>query len=421
MREDDPNEATCPSVLASQDPEVFATIRAEEEKLSNTINLIASENYASQAVREAEGSVMTNKYAEGYPGHRWYNGCQSVDEVERVAIDRAKRLFRAEHANVQPHSGSSANMAVYFSCLDPGDTILAMSLAHGGHLTHGHNLNFSGRLFNVVAYGVSPDDERLDIDAVADAAREHKPAMIVVGASAYPRAIDFGVFASVAKDVGARLMVDMAHIAGLVAAGCHPDPVECADYVSTTTHKTLRGPRSGMVFCRKEHAAAIDRNVFPGLQGGPFMHTIAAKAVCLGEASTPAFTEYARATVRNAQAMADSLLSTGFRLVSGGTDNHLMLVDLGGTGVNGEHAAALLERAGLIVNKNVIPFEKGSARVPSGIRIGTPAATTRGMGEAEMSTIAEWIAGVLRDPSDDARMVRTRGEVEELARAFPVP
>jgi len=250
VRENDPRETKGLSELESQDPEVFATIRDEEEKLSNTINLIASENYASRAVREAEGSVMTNKYAEGYPGHRWYNGCQSVDEVESVAIDRAKRLFGAEHANVQPHSGSSANMAVYFSCLKPGDTILAMSLAHGGHLTHGHDLNFSGRLFNIVAYGVSPDDERLDIDTVAEAAREHKPAMIVVGASAYPRTIDFGAFAAVAKDVGARLMVDMAHIAGLVAAGCHPDPVDCADYVSTTTHKTLRGPRSGMVFCR---------------------------------------------------------------------------------------------------------------------------------------------------------------------------
>ncbi|NQT93286.1 MAG: serine hydroxymethyltransferase [Lentisphaerae bacterium] len=409
------------SPLSSEDPEVSSAIRDEEHRLSNTINLIASENYASRAVREAEGSVMTNKYAEGYPGHRWYNGCESVDAVERLAIDRAKGLFGADHVNVQSHSGSSANMAVYFSCLEPGATILAMSLAHGGHLTHGHNLNFSGRLFRIKTYGVSRDDERLDIDEVAGAAREHKPALIVVGASAYPREIEFAAFAEVARDVGALLMVDMAHIAGLVAAGCHPDPIACSDYVSTTTHKTLRGPRSGMVFCRKEHAAAIDRNVFPGLQGGPFMHTIAAKAVCLREASTPEFTEYAQAIVRNAKAMADSLLACGFRLVSGGTDNHLMLVDLGGTGINGEQAACLLEQAGLILNKNVIPFEKGSARVPSGIRIGTPAVTTRGMQETEMRVIGTWIAEILQNPSDDARIARVRGEVNELALAFPVP
>lgn len=406
--------------IAASDPEIFDAVCREVDRQANTINLIASENYTSKAVREAQGSVLTNKYAEGYPGKRWYNGCQFVDAAEQLAIDRARQLFGAEHANVQPHCGSSANMAVYFAMLKPGDTILAMSLAHGGHLTHGHQANFSGRLFHVVSYGVQPDSEQIDYAAVAAQAQECKPRMIVVGASAYPRLIDFKVFREIADRVGAYLMVDMAHLAGLIAGGCHPSPVPYADFVTSTTHKTLRGPRSGLILCRQKYAADIDKQIFPGLQGGPLMHTIAAKAVCFREALSPAFREYAEQIVRNARALADSLSSAGCRLVSGGTDNHLMLVDLTPMNVTGRDAAAALDQAGIIVNKNAIPFDKHSPMVTSGIRIGTPAVTSRGMKENEMRLLAGLILDVLRDPSNADLLRRIREQTTALAAAFPV-
>jgi RpiB/LacA/LacB family sugar-phosphate isomerase len=407
--------------LCATDPEVCAAALGEARRQRETVNLIASENYASRAVREASGCVMTNKYAEGYPGQRWYSGCEFVDQAERLAIGRAKTLFGAEHANVQPHCGSAANMAVYFAALQPGDAILAMSLAHGGHLTHGHKVNFSGRLFRVASYGVSRATERIDMDEVAALAREHRPKLIVAGASAYPRHIDFPAFAAVARDVGARLMVDMAHVAGLVAGGAHPSPVPHADYVTTTTHKTLRGPRSGMILTRSAHAADVDRQVFPGLQGGPEMHTIAAKAVCLHEAMQPSFRAYAEQTVRNAAALADRLAAEGLRLVSGGTDNHLMLVDVTTIGLTGTDAAAALDRAGIIVNKNAIPFDAKGPKLASGIRIGTPAATTRGMREPEMGVLAGLIVGVLRSPGDGQVAADTLARVRELAAAFPPP
>jgi glycine hydroxymethyltransferase len=403
------------------DPEVAAALRAEEQREADTLNLIASENYASRAVREAQASVMTNKYAEGYPGRRWYNGCEFVDRVEQLAIERARRLFGADHANVQPHCGSAANMAVYLAVLQPGDSILAMSLAHGGHLTHGHKLNFSGRFFNVVPYGVRRDSEQIDYAEVAALAQTCRPRLIVAGASAYPRILDFGALREIADRCGAALMVDMAHIAGLVAGACHPNPVPLAEFVTTTTHKTLRGPRSGMVLCRHPFAQDVDRQVFPGIQGGPLMHVIAAKAVCFREAMRPEFRDYQRQVVRNAQVLAERLAAGGLRIVSGGTDNHLMLVDLTPINVTGRDAATALERAAITVNKNAIPYDPRSPMVTSGIRIGTPAVTTRGMKEAHMERIADWIVAVVRH-TDDERVIReTREQAVALAREFPVP
>jgi len=407
--------------LFEEDSDICDAIDAEVNREQSTIDLVASENYASRAVREAQGSAMTNKYAEGYPGKRWYSGCECVDVVEQLAIDRAKKLFGAEHANVQPHSGSSANMAVYFAALAPGDTILAMSLAHGGHLTHGYRLNFSGRFFKVVAYGVSETTEQIDYDTLAKLAAENEPKLIVAGASAYPRVLDFERIRSIADNVRAQLMVDIAHIAGLVAAGSHPSPVPYAEFVTSTTHKTLRGPRSGIILCRKEFAEDIDRQVFPGIQGGPQMHTIAAKAVCFREAMTPEFKKYSEQIVRNARAMATALSDEGLRIVSGGTDNHLMLADVTATGITGDKAASVLERAGITVNKNAIPFDPKSPLVASGIRIGTPAVTTRGMKESEMRTVAAMIGKVLRDVDDEANLKKVRGEVEELTSQFPIP
>jgi len=403
------------------DPEIFAVLRAEDRRQRENLELIASENIVSKAVREATGSRMTNKYAEGYPGKRWYNGCEWVDEAERLAIDRAKELFGAEHANVQPHCGSAANMAVYFAMLNPGDTLLAMSLAEGGHLTHGHPMNFSGRFFNVVPYGVDPETEQIDYARLRHLADEHKPKMIVAGASAYSRIIDFKKLRKAADRAGAYLMVDMAHIAGLVAAGCHPNPVPHAEFVTTTTHKTLRGPRGGMVLCREKFAAEIDKQVFPGIQNGPLMHAIAAKAVCLHEALQPGFRQYQRQVVRNAQALAAALEDGDIRLVSGGTDNHLMLLDLTGTGATGKDAAAALDKAAITVNKNAIPFDKKSPFVTSGIRIGTPAVTTRGMKEPEMERIAGFIKRVLRNPGNESAIAQVRDEVLDLTAAFPIP
>jgi len=396
-------------------------MQAEIVRQQKTLDLIASENHVSRAVREAQGSVMTNKYAEGYPSKRWYNGCRHVDEIEALAIERAKRLFGAEHVNVQPHCGSAANMAVYFAALEPGDTILAMSLAHGGHLTHGSPVNFSGRLFNMVHYGVTRDTEVIDYGEVERLAREHKPKMIVAGASAYPRTLDFPRFREIADAVGALLMVDMAHIAGLVAAGVHPSPVPYSDFVTTTTHKTLRGPRSGMILCREAYAAAVDKQVFPGMQGGPQMHAVAAKAVCFLEALDPAYKEYAQQVIDNAALMAVRLQEAGFRIVSGGTDNHLMLVDLTSAGLTGKAAANALEEAGIVLNKNAIPFDTNSPFVTSGIRIGTPAITTRGMGAKEVEILSALIIRALKDHEDAAVLESVRLEVEVLADAFPAP
>src|SRR5262252_4010705 len=383
------------------DPEVAEWIAAEARRQNHGLELIASENWVSRAVREAQGSVLTNKYAEGYPGKRYYGGCQFVDKIEQLAIDRAKALFRAEHANVQPHSGSQANMSVYLTALKPGDTILGMDLSHGGHLTHGHPLSFSGREYRVVAYGVRREDERIDYDALAALAREHRPKMIIAGASAYAREIDFARFGAVAAEVGADLMCDIAHVAGLVIAGLHVSPVPYAPYVTTTTHKTLRGPRGGLVLCRADKAKDLDRKVFPGVQGGPLEHVIAAKAVAFAEAATPEFLDYQKRIVRNAKALAEGLLRRGFRIVSGGTDNHMMLVDVGARGISGKDAEKTLESVGITVNKNTIPFDTRPPMVASGIRIGTPAVTTRGMGVAEMEVIGDAIARAL-DARDDA-------------------
>ncbi len=407
--------------LYDADPEAWSIMQAEILRQRRTLDLIASENHVSRAVREAQGSVMTNKYAEGYPSKRWYNGCRHVDEIEQLAIDRAKELFDAEHVNVQPHCGSAANMAVYFAALEPGDTILAMSLAHGGHLTHGSPVNFSGRLFNMVHYGVQEGSEVIDYDEIERMAREHKPKMIVAGASAYPRVLDFPRFRQIADAVGAKLTVDMAHIAGLVAAGIHPSPVPYSDFVTSTTHKTLRGPRSGMVLCRDEYAADVDKQVFPGLQGGPQMHSVAAKAVCFLEALDPSFKTYAQHVVDNATVLAAELQTAGFRIVSGGTDNHLMLVDLTPAGLTGKDAANALENAGIVLNKNSIPFDTKSPFITSGIRIGTPAVTTRGMGEVEMKTLAELIGCVLNAHEDEAVIADVRTRAEALATAFPAP
>src|SRR6186713_570254 len=387
--------------LAEADPEIFAAVENERRRQNEGLELIASENFVSQAVLEAAGSVLTNKYAEGYPGKRYYGGCEFVDVAESLAISRAKELFGAEHANVQPHSGAQANMAVYFTLLKPGDTVLGMNLAHGGHLTHGHPLNFSGKLYTIVPYGVRQDDERIDYDEVERLAHEHKPKMIMVGASAYPRVFDFERIARAGREVGAPVVVDMAHIAGLVAARVHPSPVPHADFVTTTTHKTLRGPRGGMVLCRSQYAKDLDRALFPGVQGGPLMHIIAAKAVCFKEAMEPGFVEYQRQIVANAQRLARALSTAGFRLVSGGTDNHLMLVDVFSKGITGKVAEAALGKAGITVNKNAIPFDQNPPMVASGIRIGTPAVTTRGMREAEMDQIADLIGRVLASPDDE--------------------
>ncbi|MBN2684341.1 MAG: serine hydroxymethyltransferase [Pontiellaceae bacterium] len=403
------------------DPEIYAVLKAEDKRQKENLELIASENIVSKAVREVQGSRLTNKYAEGYPSKRWYNGCEWVDEAERLAIDRAKELFGAEHVNVQPHCGSGANMGVYYAVLNPGDTILAMSLAEGGHLTHGHPMNFSGRFFNIVPYGVNQETEQIDYDNLQKLADENKPKMIVAGASAYSRIIDFKKLRKIADSVGAYLMVDMAHIAGLVAAGCHPNPVPYSDFVTTTTHKTLRGPRGGMILCKEKFAADIDRQVFPGIQGGPLMHTIAAKAVCFHEALQPAFKQYQQQVVKNAQALAAALEDDAIRIVSGGTDNHLMLVDLTNADISGKDAAIALDKAAITVNKNGIPFDKKSPFVTSGIRIGSPAVTTRGMKEAEMEKIAGFIKRVIRNADNDAVLAQVREEVVALTAAFPIP
>jgi glycine hydroxymethyltransferase len=408
--------------LRIADPLVFDSIVAEAKRQSEGLELIASENFVSHAVMEAMGTVFTNKYAEGLPGKRYYGGCEFVDVAEDLARDRAKRLFGAEHANVQPHSGAQANMAAYFSFLEPGDKILGMSLSHGGHLTHGSPVNFSGRLFDVAAYGVRDDDGLIDYDALRDQARAERPKMIVAGASAYPRTIDFEAFADVAREVGAKLLVDMAHIAGLVATGHHPSPVPHADVTTTTTHKTLRGPRGGMILCREEHAKAIDKSVFPLMQGGPLMHVIAAKAVAFLEALQPDFALYSAQVIANAKALGERLGAHGFQLVSGGTDNHLLLVDLRPSHpeLTGKDAEASLEAAGITVNKNTVPGETRSPFVTSGLRIGTPALTTRGMAESQMAQVADWIGEVLAAPGDEGRIARVRARVVELCEAFPL-
>jgi glycine hydroxymethyltransferase len=410
-----------PEALYESDPEIYKVICEENIRQKNNIELIASENIVSQAVREAQGSRLTNKYAEGYPGKRWYNGCECVDTAEQIAIDRAKQIFGAEHANVQPHSGSGANMAVYYAVLEPGDTILAMSLAEGGHLTHGHPMNFSGRFFNIVPYGVNKSDEQIDYDEVQRLAEEHKPRMLVAGASAYSRIIDFKRLRKIADSVGAYLMVDMAHIAGLVAAGCHPSPVPMSDFVTTTTHKTLRGPRGGMVLCKEKFAADLDRQVFPGIQGGPLEHVIAAKAVAFGEALKPEFKTYQEQVVKNAKALADALKELGFRLVADGTDNHLMLVDVGASGFTGKDVANALDKASITANKNGIPFDQKSPFVTSGVRLGTPAVTTRGMKENDMKTIAGFIKAVTENMEDEAKLAEIREEVIAFSNQFVLP
>lgn len=408
------------SILAGIDPEIAKAIELERSRQQNKLELIASENFVSKAVLEAQGSVLTNKYAEGYPGHRYYGGCEYVDIVEQLAIDRAKALFGAEHVNVQPHSGAQANTAVYFACLKPGDTILGMNLSHGGHLTHGSPVNISGKYFNIIPYGVRADDHRIDYDEVRKLAVEHKPKMIVAGASAYPRIIDFAKMADIAHEVGALLMVDMAHIAGLVAAGLHPSPVPHADIVTTTTHKTLRGPRGGMILCRQDFAKAIDKAIFPGIQGGPLMHVIAAKAVALKEAASEEFNLYQQQIIKNAQALSKKLLASGFDLVSGGTDNHLMLVDVRNQKLTGKEAEKLLDEVGVTVNKNTIPFDPASPFITSGIRIGTAAVTSRGMQEAAMETIGEIIALTLSKPDDALVNAKASKMVKELCAAYPL-
>jgi glycine hydroxymethyltransferase len=406
--------------VAEVDPEIAGAIRDELHRQNSGLELIASENFVSRAILEAAGSVFTNKYAEGYPGRRYYGGCEYVDVVERAAIARAKALFGADHANVQPHSGAQANMSVYFTLLKPGDTVLGMNLAHGGHLTHGHPLNFSGKLYTIVPYGVRKEDERIDYDELDRLADEHKPKMIMVGASAYPRIIDFARIRRAADRVGAPVVTDMAHIAGLVAGGVHPSPIPHSDFVTTTTHKTLRGPRAGLVLCREQYAKDLDRTVFPGVQGGPLVHIIAAKAICLKEAAEPAFAEYQKQIVANAKTLASVLTASGFRLVSGGTDNHLMLVDVFSKGLTGKIAEAALDKAGITVNKNAIPFDQNPPMVASGVRVGTPAVTTRGMREADMETIGELFTRALKTPEDDRALGMVRAEVEALCRTFPL-
>ena len=407
--------------LRKVDPEIFAAIAAEEKRQRENIELIASENFTSRAVMEAQGSVLTNKYAEGYPRKRWYGGCENVDVAEQLAIDRAKRLFGAEHVNVQPHSGAQANMAVYFAAIKPGDKILTMNLAHGGHLTHGHPANFSGKFYQVTHYGVDEKTEQIDYDALQKQAEEVQPVMITAGASAYPRIIDFPRLRQIADSVGAILFIDMAHIAGLVAGGQHPSPIPHAQFVTTTTHKSLRGPRGGIVLCEEQFAKQIDSTLFPGVQGGPLMHVIAAKAVCFHEALQPQFRDYQRQVVINAKALAAGLAKHGYRIVSGGTDNHLVLVDLRPKEINGKEAQEVLDRAGITVNKNAIPFDTYPIFKPGGIRVGTPAVTTRGMKEEEMLEIADLIAEALSNRSDADALERVHGKVRELTRRFPIP
>ncbi len=406
--------------LAETDPAIATVLGDETTRQNSELELIASENFVSRAVLEAAGSVLTNKYAEGYPGRRYYGGCEHVDVAEALAIERACGLFGADHANVQPHSGAQANMAAYFALIEAGDTVLGMNLAHGGHLTHGHPLNFSGQLYSIVPYGVRKDDERLDYDELAAQAEKHRPKLIMVGASAYPRVIDFARIRNVADEVSAVVVTDMAHIAGLVATGVHPSPVPHSDVVTTTTHKTLRGPRGGLILCREEHAKAINRALFPGVQGGPLMHVIAAKAVCFKEAGEPAFVEYQQQIVRNAARLGAALSQSGFRLVSGGTDNHLLLVDVFSQGITGKVAEEALGRAGITVNKNAIPFDENPPMVASGIRIGSPAVTSRAMGEPEMDLIADYITRVLATPEDDRVAAMVRREVEALCERFPL-
>ena len=406
--------------LSEADPDVFRLIREETRRQAEGLELIASENFVSPAVLEALGSSLTNKYAEGYPGKRYYGGCEGGDQVEQLAIDRGKQLFGADHANVQPHSGSQANMAAYFALAQPGDTLLAMSLNFGGHLTHGSPVNFSGKLFKIVPYGLKQGDETIDMDEVARLAKEHRPKIVVVGASAYPRTLHFDRFAEIAKSVGAAMVVDMAHIAGLVAAGLHPSPVPYSEIVTTTTHKTLRGPRGGMILCREQYAKTVNSQIFPGIQGGPLEHVIAAKAVAFGEALRPDFKEYQRRIVENAKALAEGLVRAGLRLVSGGTDNHLMLVDLRPKKLTGKVAEEALGKAGITVNKNMIPWDPEKPMTTSGIRVGTPALTTRGMRAAEMARVAELIGNVLDAPGDEAALGRVRGAVKDLSRQFPM-
>jgi glycine hydroxymethyltransferase len=408
------------SKLADVDPEIAKALRAEAQRQHRNLELIASENFVSAAVLEAVGSVLTNKYAEGYPGRRYYGGCEVVDVVEELAINRAKELFGAAHANVQPHSGAQANMAVYFTLLKPGDTVLGPNLSHGGHLTAGSPVNYSGKFYTIVAYGVRKDTERIDLDQVRDLARQHRPKMIIAGGSAFPRAIDFAPFGEIAREVGATLMADIAHPAGLVAAGLHPSPVGIADFVTTTTHKTLRGPRGGMVLCGTQHAQTLDRTVMPGVQGGPLMHVIAGKAVAFHEAATPAWREYQKQIVKNAATLASALMERGYRLVTGGTDTHLMLMDLTSRGITGKDAQEALDRAWITVNKNTVPFETKSPMVTSGIRVGTPAVTSRGMREGEMTEIARLIDRVLSNLGSASVEATVRGEVQELTNRFPL-
>jgi len=406
--------------LKRKDPEVYRAVLEETRRENDNLELIASENFVSEEVLEAQGSVMTNKYAEGYPKARWYNGCHNVDIVEELAIERAKKLFGAEHVNVQPHSGTQANMAVYFAMLKPGDTVLSMDLACGGHLSHGHSHNFSGKLYNIVPYGVNRKTEMLDYGEIASLAREHKPKMILAGASAYPRSLDFKAFRRIADSVGAFLFVDMAHISGLVAAGLHQSPVEYAEFVASTTHKTMRGPRGGFVMCRKDFAKKIDMEVFPGLQGGPLMHVIAAKAVCFKEALEPEFKIYQKQILKNSQALSSEFAKLGYRIVAGGTDTHLFLLDLTNKNITGKDAATVLDRANITVNKNLIPFDTKSPFVASGIRIGSPAITTRGMKEVEMRKVARLIDRVLSDPQNEACINSVRSDVKGLAKKFPL-
>ena len=406
--------------LAAFDPAIADILVEETERQEYNLEFIASENFVSEAVLEAQGSVLTNKYAEGYPGKRYYGGCEVVDKAEQLAIDRAKELFGAEHANVQAHSGSQANMAVYMAVCEPGDTVLGMNLAHGGHLTHGSPVNFSGKLYNIVAYGVKEETGRIDYEEVEALAKEHKPKLIVVGASAYTREIDFPAFRRIADEVGAVVMVDMAHIAGLVAAGVHSNPVPYAEFVTTTTHKTLRGPRGGMILCTEEWGKKLNSNIFPGIQGGPLMHVIAAKAVAFKEALSPEFKEYAQQVVNNAKTLARELVAKGYKLVSGGTDNHLMLMDFTGTEMTGKVAEAVLEEAGITVNKNAVPFDTRSPFVTSGIRIGTPATTSRGLKEPEMVKVADWIDRAFKNAENKAELAKIRAEVKELCKQFPL-
>lgn len=408
------------SYISEIDPQLAQALTNEQERQDYKLNLIASENYASKAVMEAQGSIMTNKYAEGYPGKRYYGGCEFVDVAENLAIERAKDLFGAEHVNVQPHSGSGANMAVYFSVLKPGDTILSMDLSHGGHLSHGSPVNFCGQLYNIVPYGVSRETMTIDHDELMQMAKEHKPKMVVVGASAYPREIDFAAFRDIADEVGAYLLADIAHIAGLIVGGVHQDPIPHADFVTTTTHKTLRGPRGGMILCREEYAKGIDRTVFPGTQGGPLMHIIAAKAVAFKEAQAPEFKEYQAQIVANAKKLAYDLMRLGHDIVSDGTDNHLMLVDLTKLDITGKDGEAVLSKAGIIANKNTIPFEKRSPFITSGVRLGTPAITTRGMKEPQMQIIAENIDIALKHINDDNKLNEVKANMKELCAQFPI-